>query len=45
MWHARTRGKTHIEIADARRRVQRWHRENPIDARRVISSIHARLAS
>jgi hypothetical protein len=45
VWYARSRGKSPIEIADARRRVQRWHRDHPIDARRVISSIHARLAS
>jgi len=44
-WHARTQGKSPAEVASARRRVQRWHRQNPIDARRVISSIHARLAS
>lgn len=44
-WHARTQGKSPAEVASARRRVQRWHRQNPIDARRVISSIHSRLAS
>jgi hypothetical protein len=45
VWYASSRGKSPIEIADARRRVERWHRDHPIDSWRVISSIHARLAS
>jgi len=45
VWHALTRGKSETEVASLRRRAQRWHEQNPIDARRVISSIHGRLAS
>ncbi len=45
VWHALTQGSSQTEVASARRRVQRWHRENPIDARRVVSSIQRRLAS
>jgi protein-tyrosine phosphatase len=45
VWYARTQGKSETEVASLRRRVQRWHQQNPIDARRVISSIHFGLAS
>jgi len=45
VWHALTQGKSQTEVASVRRRVQRWHEQNPIDARRIISSIHGRLAS
>jgi protein-tyrosine phosphatase len=45
VWHALTQGKSETEVASLRRRVQRWHQQNPIDAPRVIRSIHNRLAS
>ena len=45
VWHALTQGKSETDVASVRRRVQRWHEQNPIDARRVIRSIHNRLAS
>ncbi len=45
VWHALTQGKSQTEVASVRRRVQRWHQQNPIDAPRVIRSIHNRLAS
>lgn len=45
VWHALTQGKSETEVASLRRRVQRWHQQNPINAPRVIRSIHNRLAS